>query len=44
MPKQYTYKGEPQNIGRFGDVKPGDVLDLYVDEEIGILEREDFEP
>lgn len=44
MPKQYTYTGEPQNIGRFGDVKPGDVLDLYVDEEIGILEREDFEP
>lgn len=44
MPKQYTYTGEPQNIGRFGDVKPGDVLDLYVDEEMGILEREDFVP
>jgi hypothetical protein len=44
MPKQYTYKGDPVDLGRFGFVKTGDVVDLYVHEELCVLDHPDYEP
>lgn len=39
----FRFRGEPTNLGRFGPVKDGDILDLQPDEEAGIREDKRFE-
>jgi hypothetical protein len=41
--QSYKYLGPPVNLGRFGNVKTGDILDLYIEEELTVQNNDEFE-
>lgn len=43
MPRTFIYKGPPGDVGRFGYLNTNDQVDLWLDEEICVMDSENFE-
>ncbi len=44
MPRSFRYTGKPCNIGRFGFVQTGGIVDLFLAEEESVKDNAEFEP
>lgn len=44
MPRSFKYLGAPTNLGRFGAINTGDIVDLRICEEKSVADNEEFTP